>query len=239
MHDDPPLRAPLKSAIAKRLRWRIEAFQDRHPANASATLASLRAWQARRLEDSFADVLADPKMRAAGRFFLSDLYADRDFSERDRDVDRIMPVMVHLLPDSLLRAARDAIELHVLSHALDLRMVDRLDQKRVRRIDAESYAEAYRATGLPRLRRRQIALVVAVGHSLDAAVKRHGVHRLLRASRLPAKLAGLAALQGFLERGFNAFAELGGAEGFLERVARGEGEVSRRLLAGHPRPFDP
>lgn len=238
MVDDAHQRARLKSAIARRLRWRHEVFDPVRGANASPRLATLRAWQARRLEASFADVLADPRMHAAGRFFLSDLYADRDFSARDRDVDRIMPVVVHLLPESLLRAARDAIELHALSHALDLRLVDAMGRHRLDRLDESRYGEVYREAGLPRLRRRQIALVVAVGRSLDAAVQRHGVHRLLRASRFPARAAGLSELQGFLERGFDAFARLGGAGPFLQRVARGEGEVSRRLFAGHPRPFD-
>ena len=238
MSDESQQRTRLKTAIAKRLRWRSDAFDPRREANASDRLATLRAWQTRRLEASFADVLADPQMRAAGRFFLTDLYSDRDFSGRDRDVDRIMPIMVHLLPESMLSAARDAIELHVLSHAFDLRMVDAMARRRRRTLDDTRYGEIYRETGLPRLRRRQIGLIVAVGRSLDAAVKRHGVHRILRASRLPARAAGLSELQGFLERGFDAFAQLGGADRFLERVARGEGEVSRRLFAAHPRPFD-
>lgn len=239
MVDDSHQRSRLKAAIARRLRWRSAVCDLRRPGNSSPKLATLRAWQARRLEASFADVLADERMHAAGRFFLSDLYADRDFSARDRDVDRIMPVMVHLLPESMLQAARDAIELHALSHAFDLRMVEAMERRRLDRLDDKRYGEIYRDAGLPRLRRRQIALVVAVGRSLDAAVQRHGVHRLLRASRFPAKAAGLSELQGFLERGFDAFARLGGAEPFLQRVATGEGEVSRRLFAGHPRPFGP
>lgn len=238
MSDESSQRAALKAAIARRLRWRADAFAPERAGNGSPALSMLRAWQAERLERSFADVLADPSMREAGRFFLSDLYADRDFSGRDRDVDRIMPVLVHLLPEAMLRAARDAIELHVLSHALDLRLVAAIERRRWRAIDASRYAEVYRDAGLPRLRQRQIRLVVSVGRSLDAAVRRHGVHRLLRASRLPARAAGLSELQGFLERGFDAFARLGGATRFLDRVARGEGEVSRRLFAGHPRPFE-
>lgn len=231
-------RHRLKAAITRRLRWRAEAFSLAHPANASPVLPLLRAWQCARLEASFADVLADAGMREAGRFFLSDLYSDRDFSARDRDIDRIMPVMVHLLPEGLLVAARDAIELHVLSHSLDLRMVEALERRRWKRLDDERYGQIYRDVGLHRLRARQIDLIVAVGRSLDAAVQRHGVHRILKASRLPAKAAGLSELQGFLERGFNAFATLGGADRFLARIHRGESEISRRLFAGHPKPFD-
>lgn len=230
-------RQGLKRAIQLRMLALKRVFAPERAGNGSLQLAVLRRWQSERLEASFEDVLADPVMRQAGRFFLSDLYGDQDFSGRDRDVEKIMPVMVHLLPDSLLVAARDAIGLHALSHALDLRMVAGMVARGWRRLDAVRYGEIYRSCGLPRLRARQIDLVVAVGRNLDAAVRRHGVHRILRASRLPARAAGLSELQGFLERGFDAFDRLGGAEPFLERIRRGESEVSRRLFAGHPSPF--
>ena len=76
-----------------------------------------------------------------------------------------------------------------------------------------------------------------VGWTLDAAVRKHGVFKLLRASRLPARAAGLSELQGFLERGFAAFEALGGAGDFLETIGRREREVSRRLFADAPDPF--
>ncbi|MBS3959084.1 MAG: hypothetical protein KGZ52_06780 [Xanthomonadaceae bacterium] len=232
------VREGLKRSILLRLQA-LRRVGASAPREAVALLPVLRQWQAARLEASFVDVLADPAMHAAGRFFLSDLYGDRDFSSRDRDLERIMPVMVHLLPGSLLVAARDAIGLHVISQALDLRMSTAMAERRWRRLDVERYGTVYRACGLPRLRARQIDLVVAVGRSLDAAVRRHGVHRILRAARLPARAAGLAELQGFLERGFDAFDRLGGAERFLARIEAGEREVSRRLFAAHPAPFGP
>ena len=69
-------------------------------------------------------------------------------------------------------------------------------------------------------------------------MKRHGVAKLLRAARLPAQLAGLSELQKFLERGFTAFAAVGGADCFLAGIAEREAAVARRLFAGDPRPFD-
>jgi hypothetical protein len=99
------------------------------------------------------------------------------------------------------------------------------------------YARAYRHGGYRHLRHHQIELVLQVGHALDAAVKKHGVHKLLRASRIPAQLAGLSELQAFLERGFNAFEALGGADEFLSAVAGRERAVSERLFSGDPKPF--
>jgi hypothetical protein len=231
-----------RQRLARRLAWQRAAHDaSRDPRNRLSQLSLLRQWQAKRLAGSFADFLADPRMRPAAEFFLSDLYGDKDFSARDRDAARILPMMSRLLPDSLLRAATDAIELAVLSHVLDLRLADAL-AKRPRPnapVTTGDYARAYRRGGLRRLRAHQIELVLRVGYALDAAVKKHGVHKLLRASRIPAQLAGLSELQAFLERGFSAFEALGGAEEFLEAVADRERGVSRRLFAGDPKPFPP
>lgn len=234
------LDSALRSRLAKRLAWQ-QALNDpvADPRNRLPVLRPLQQWQSKRLTSSFADMLADPRMHPAARFFLTDLYGDRDFSARDRDAGRILPLMSRLLPESLLRAAVDAIELAVLSHAFDLAMADRLSRRKKpgAPISEKDYAEAYREVGCPRLRRRQIRLIGRVGADLDAAVKKHGVHRLLRASRIPAQLAGLSELQSFLERGFSAFAQLGGAGEFLGRIDRQEREVSRRLFAGEADPF--
>lgn len=229
-----------RDRIARRLAWQQRANDPRiEPRNRLPQLPALRTWQARRLEGTFADFLAVERTRPAAQFFLSDLYGDRDFTARDRDVARIMPLMSRLLPESLLVAAADAIELAAISHALDLRVAQALARRP--RPDAPitlaDYGRAYREAGHPRLRAHQIALVDGVGRMLDAAVHRHGVFRLLRASRLPARAAGLGELQGFLERGFSAFGALGGADDFLDAIVARERESSRRLFAGLPDPF--
>lgn len=229
-----------RQRLAKRLAWQ-QAIHDpvRQPLNRLPTLPLLRAWQTRRLADGFKDFLANPRMRPAAEFFLTDLYGDRDFSARDRDVARIMPIMSRLLPESLIAAATDAIELAVLSHAFDLRMARALAARRepMAAISVQDYGVAYRAVGCPRLRRHQIELVLGVGWTLDASVRKHGVFKLLRASRFPARAAGLSELQGFLERGFGAFEALDGAGEFLEAIGHRERQASARLFAGDPDPF--
>lgn len=209
------------------------------PRNRLPVLASLQQWQARRLRSSFADFLANPRQRPAAEFFLSDLYGDFDVSGRDRDVEKVLPVMRRVLPERLLLAAADAIELAVVSHAMDLRMADWMHAQGLASVlDEETYAGAYRASGLPRLRRHQIGLIVGLGLTLDKAVSKPLIGQLLRLSRGPAKAAGLGQLQSFLERGFSAFRALGGASEFVGEIARREQQVSSRLFASHPRPFE-
>lgn len=229
-----------RQRLARRLDWQ-KALNDpaREPRSRLATLPLLRQWQSRRLASGFQDFLEDPAKRPAAQFFLSDLYGDRDFSARDRDAAKVLPMMSRFLPDSLLRAATDAIELAVLSQALDLRLASYLATRPdpLAPISLVDYRKAYRSANYPRLRQHQVELILRVGHALDAAVKKHGVYRLLRAARLPAQLAGLSELQLFLERGFTAFDALGGADSFLDEVASREFEISRRLFSGHPQPF--
>jgi hypothetical protein len=83
----------------------------------------------------------------------------------------------------------------------------------------------------------QLALIAEIGAALADAVRKPALWSLLRMSRLPAKLAGLDALQSFLERGFGAFRLLGDAHGFVREIVAQETEISRRLLAGEPDPF--
>lgn len=209
------------------------------PRNSLSWVPEVRRWQAERLEASFDHFLRDPRRRPAAQFFLSDVYNDRDFSRRDADIARVLPTMQRLLPGALLGTLADAIELGLLTHAFDLRLAQVLEgmAPRQRTLDAALYAQAYRIAGLPRLRSHQIDLIARVGVDLASALRMPGVAILLRLSRGPARAAGLAELQGFLERGFSAFAELGDARGFIDEVEADERDVSRRLFEGVPDPF--
>lgn len=220
---------------------RHQALHDpaREPRNGLLWLPELRRWQAQRLEASFDRFLEDPSRRPAAHFFLTDVYNDRDFSRRDADIARVLPMMQRVLPGALLGTLADAIELGVLTHAFDLRLAQRLDAKGGPRprLDAALYARVYRDGGLPRLRGHQIDLIARVGLGLARALRMPGIGTLLKLSRSPAKKAGLGELQGFLERGFTAFAELGDARAFIVEIEADERGVSRRLFAGDPDPF--
>jgi hypothetical protein len=218
-----------------------QALHDpvREPRNGLRWLPELRRWQAARLQASFARFLDDPRRAPAARFFLEDVYGDHDFTRRDADIARVIPTMRRLLPASLQETVADGIALGSLTHALDLRMAQALGElaPNGRRLDEFRYGEAYRRVGKPRLRARQIGLIDEVGRGLGAALRLPGIGVLLRVSRGPAHAAGLAELQGFLERGVAAFRQLGDVDAFLDDIARSEQRFARRLRAGDPDPF--
>lgn len=235
-----PARPDPIARLSRRLACHQQLFDSvAEPRNGLRWLKPLQAWQAQRLERSFDAFLRDPERRPAARFFLTDVYGEHDFSQRDADIAKVIPMMQRLLPAQLLDAIATGIELGALTHALDLRMAAALRELAPRRraLDAALYAQAYRRVGHPRLRARQIELIGRVGTSLGAALRMPGVGALLALSRLPARAAGLGELQSFLERGYAAFAELGDIRGFLADIERNEQQVMRRLFVGDPDPF--
>lgn len=231
-------------SLIERLGRRLTCHQvlhdpDREPRNGLRWLIELRRWQAQRLETSFAHFLDDPKRRGAALFFLTDVYGEQDFSRRDANVAKVMPMMQRVLPGAVLGTVADGIELGALTQALDLRMAETLHRlaSTRKKLDAELYAKVYREVGHARLRMHQIDLIGNVGIGLAKAVRMPGVVTLLKLSRGPARATGLGELQGFLERGFAAFSALGDGKAFVRDIEASEREISRRLFAGHPQPF--
>lgn len=198
--------------------------------------AILAAWQAGRLRHTYADLLATSRYRRAVEFFLSDLYGARDFSERDEGVERVYPLMARVLPAHAIDTIARGIELHALSQELDLDMVAILwgELGASDRLDGEVYAEAWRRCHNEPERRRQIALVGEVGVALDDVVFRPMVYNAVRMARAPARMAGLSALQDFIERGFEAFRHMKGSGVFLETIATRETRILDAILAGEP-----
>ena len=231
---------------AELLKLQIERNRAHREAHAGdrplgRALQVLRRWQAQRLARTYADLLASERYRPAAEFFLSDLYGEKDFTRRDRDVERMYPSMVKLLPDAALHTIALAVEVHVLSAELDRDLCQVLTgELRVReRISDSQYAEAFRRCGTFRERRRQVQLIRRVGEDLDAVVAKPMLYQVLKLARKPAQAAGFGELHDFLERGFSAFRHMGGAEEFLETIVARETRLLDRLFAGHPHPFEP
>jgi hypothetical protein len=194
----------------------------------------VKRFQSQRLARTYADMAAQERFRGATAFFLDDLYGPKDFSRRDEAMARIAPVMSRLLPASAVETAALAIALEASSEDLDQRLARALPEGP---IDTQRYAIAYRASSTRAERERQIDLIDAVGARLDALVAKPLVFRALRLMRRPARMAGLADLQDFLERGFESFRAMQGAEGFLALVRERETRILNRLFSGAAEPF--
>jgi hypothetical protein len=197
-------------------------------------LHEVKEFQSARLRATYADIASLPRYRAATAFFLDDLYGPKDFSSRDAEMMRIVPVMSRVLPDSAVETAALAIELEALSESLDQRLAAALPAGA---IAGEGYARAYRKSSAPDERERQIALIEAVGERLDVLVRKPFVYATLKLMRKPAHLAGLSGLQDFLERGFASFREMHGADHFVALIGERERAIASDLFSGKPLAF--
>ena len=81
----------------------------------------LRTFQAERLARTYADLLATKRYGPACQFFLTDIYAPKDFSQRDHDAERIYHLMRKFLPERMLYLLAKVLELNNLTKTLDSR----------------------------------------------------------------------------------------------------------------------
>jgi len=195
---------------------------------------ALKRWQTDRLVRTYADLMAQARYRQATAFFVEDLYGPKDFTGRDVAMMRIVPMMARILPAKAVETAALSVEVEALSEDLDHRLAHRLGAAP---LDERSYAQAYRESATPEERHRQIQLIADVGHRLDALVKWPFIGSTLKLMRQPARLAGLTDLQDFLERGFEAFRAMAGADDFLATIQRRETQILNRLFSGEANPF--
>jgi hypothetical protein len=202
-----------------------------------ARFEALQGWQRARIERSFADLAGQEGYRPAVRFFLTELYGGLDFRERDQDMSKVMPVMIHFLPDKTLATMSEAFELQAISLEYDLDMADHLAREAVTDLDMTRYAEAYRACSDRAGRERQIHLIRKLGYDLDKLVRWPMVNVLVRLLRAPAHAAGFGKLQEFLEEGLAAFRALEDPAYFIETIFEREKASMNRLFAGDARPF--
>ena len=213
----------------------MHATRAQNPILAGA-LERLSDWQSRRLAVTYADLARDPRYAEAIAFFQTDLYGPQDFSRRDADLARVVPMMARMLPESVILTVAKAMELSALSHELDMRVNEFLPRADAQ-FTVEDYCRAFRRAGRVPERRRQIELIGEVGMALDRAVGKPLIRSALALMRAPARAAGLGELQTFLERGFDAFRRMKGAETFLATIRDRETGIVTAIFDGRIAPF--
>ncbi len=195
----------------------------------AAKVEAVKHYQQRRFAKTYAELLTSDRYGPAARFFLDELYGPRNFVERDAQFAKVVPTVVRLFPKTLVETVAALAELHALSERLDTAMGSALSCPD---IDAVTYALAWRKSSDAMERERQIALTVELGLSLDRLTRKPFLRKSLRMMRAPAVAAGLGELQTLLERGFEAFGAMRGAQDFLAIVGTRERSLAKQLFSG-------
>lgn len=173
--------------------------------------------------------MANPRYCDATQFFLEDIYGPGDFSQRDTQFARIVPALVRLFPSEIVETVAELSELHALSEQLDTAMGRHLSSTT---LTGQIYGQIWRSVGMPQARNTQVDLIVDVGHALDGYTRKAMLRHSLRIMRRPAVAAGLGALQAFLERGFDTFRAMRGADEFLTHISERERALAAHLFNG-------
>jgi hypothetical protein len=213
----------------------VSQLRQQHAADPALAQASaaIRRFQARRFQASYADLLHSPRYRAAAAFFLQELYSDKNYAERDQQFARIASTIAKIFPQSVVNTAAALAETHALIEQLDDLMArqwlaDRAEHPQSS--ECARYIRCWRRVGDAAARQRQLDAVLQLGQALNRLTRTVGLRTLLKMMRRPAAAAGLTTLQQFLESGFDAFADMRGADDFLKLIAQRESEWIRSLF---------
>ena len=204
-----------------------------------AALVSVKALQAQRFSGTYVDLLQSEDYGAAARFFLNDLYSDKDYSQRDAQFSRIAGALQRLFPQQVIATAVSLAQLHLLTEELDWQMASMWESYTLAPSDGVTkYISAWKSVERHDDRLTQLAIVLSVGKDLDRLTRTPGLRMMLRMMRGPARAAGLGALQDFLETGFDTFAKMTGkgrtAETFLSTIQTRESAWIERLSYEDP-----
>jgi hypothetical protein len=211
----------IREAVAQVAKMRIDANAD---VNLHAATVAIKSFQARRFAGTYADLLATHEYGRAARFFLEDLYSDKDYSLRDAQFARIAGGLQRIFPQQVVATAVALAKLHVLTEKLDRRMAEVWMEKApsVAAEEVSRYVDCWEAVDRRRDRDDQLDMVLNIGFELDRLTRIPGLRLMLRMMRRPAQAAGIASLQAFLESGFDIFAHMSskgsGAQYFLSTI---------------------
>ena len=190
-------------------------------------------WQLDYLLQYFEDMQARRDQGAAVAFIISDL-AGVEISQRDREFAKVVPMMIRMLPKSVLASAAAAMRLNAAVLENNLAICQALDAANLLsgNVTEREYAEACRCVTTYAECMELVDLTVQLGHELQHAIGIPMIGVTLRAMRAPSRLAGIGALQAFLEKGFQTFSALEDVDEFLSEIERRMEDIFRRIYRG-------
>lgn len=196
-------------------------------------VSEIKSFQACRFTGTYFDLLQTRQYKSATLFFLEELYSEKDYSDRDAQFSRIAGTLERLFPKQVVQTAVTLAQLHSLTEELDLAMAQSwLDG--AGESDIKRYIAAWNSVGRRQDRNAQLNGALSVGQELVVLTHTPGLRMALKLMRRPANLAGMGALQHFLESGFDTFAGMGnqpdGTDFFLSTVQKRESALIDTLF---------
>lgn len=202
-------------------------------------LMSVQAWQKNRIAGTYRRLLTHEAFGQATRFVLEEAYAGPDHDALIGDIERVVPHVVRLFPEPLVKTAVDILALNTLTLALDIELSQSLLDHKVlpEAVNTAIYEQAYCALDNFSKRYEQLTLMRALGDSVEHYLGSQWVYAAFKVTKLPAKALGLQALVNFMQRGFEAIHQLpipatdlvnlivDTEQGYVDRLRSGERNI--------------
>lgn len=221
---------------------RVSRLREAHASDPGlcARVNAVKAFQSARFAGTYADLLQGGPYRDAARFFLDELYSDKDYADRDAQFGRIAGALQTLFPKQVVATAVSLAQLHILTeemdHAMGVSWPEGDFNGKTSRL--AGYISAWRLVGRRNERNRQLQVVQEIGVEMARLTRMPGLRLMLRMMRKPAHAAGLGSLQEFLESGFDTFSGMTrqpqGVETFLSIVNERESALIALLFDSDP-----
>jgi hypothetical protein len=204
-------------------------------AGLEVAITAVKAIQSRRFAGTYSDLLAGGTHAAAARFFLDELYSDKDYAERDAQFSRIAGTVQRFFPRQVVATAVALAQLHLLTESLDYAMGEAwLSVTDPSATESLRYIASWRSVSRRAERETQLSAVMKIGQEMSRLTRTPGLSTMLKMMRAPAAAAGLSSLQQFLESGFATFASMArrrnGAEEFLQTIKMREAALISSLF---------
>ncbi|APW48189.1 hypothetical protein RA876_03930 [Rhodoferax antarcticus] len=180
--------------------------------NLASALHAIKSWQSKRFAQTYQDLLESEDYAGCARFFLEELYSERNYSHRDAQFAKVAGAIELTFPENVIAVAVSLAELHATTERLDHAMASCWNHTN-NASPSERYLDAWKSVGEPAIRHWQLQTVLHIGQTLAELTQKRGLRLLLKMMRRPAEMAGLGDLQTFLETGFERFGRLTKTDG--------------------------
>ncbi|AEP11795.1 MULTISPECIES: FFLEELY motif protein [Chloracidobacterium] len=181
----------------------------------------LQDFQVKQLKRNFSDLYTSQEYGQLCEFFAQDIYAPRDFEERNRSFEQISSYFRNALGERLFHGLIRLLDLYEMSDAMDDLMVVTLEKMGVRKnITQEQYDEAYYRCNNYDERIEQLDLIVECFHFTHNLCQYRFIGMILKTARMTSHLFSSSkdSIVDMLERGYQALRPVKNIKPFTDTI---------------------